>query len=131
MDKDEIIAFHDYVCQVAGIRELPVIFKNVKSYGGKARLNKNKDEGDIVYAESMVVHENEKYQESLIIHEISHFMHWWEFQDKFFGGKCQHHDHDFKVIERKLLKQFGMFPAYNGRYASVLFNGEGEILWHT
>ena len=130
MDKDEIIAFHDYVCQVAKIRVLPVTFKDVKSYAGKAMLNKNRTLGHVIYADPYLVElENEKLQESIVIHEITHFIHWWDYLDRYLGGRCEHHGHDFKVIERYLLKQFGMHPAYGGKYAVVLFDSEGEILW--
>ena len=130
MDKDEIVAFHNYVCQVAKIRELPVTFKNVKSYAGKAMLNKSRTKGHVVYADPYLVElENEKLQESIVIHEIAHFVNWWDHMDRYLGCKCDHHGHDFKVIERYLLKQFGMRPAYGGKYAIALFDGEGKILW--
>ena len=124
--QSELTDLANYLCDTAKIERLPLRFKNVKSYSGKAFIAKRY----IAISNKRVVAQPNKYfRDSIVIHEVCHFIYVDWYKESGALDPPDYHGHDFKRIETKWLWHFGMVPHYGGIYIHTLSDFFGEALW--
>ena len=121
----------DYICRVEGLPPIPLILRDALSYGGKAFLpGKKRSQGYIAIAKNELRQTaNEDWLCHVVIHEVCHFIYWREYKRNGNGNGPDHHGPEFREIETKWNKSFGMVPIYSRAYAKMLLDFDGNILW--
>jgi len=124
--QSELTDLANYLCDTVKIERLPLRFKNVKSYAGRAFITKRY----IAISNKRVVAQNNKYfRDSVVIHEVCHFIYVDQRKESGAVDAPDYHGQDFKGIETKWLWHFGMVPHYGGIYIHTLSDFFGEVLW--
>lgn len=128
--KTELIDLANFMCKLAEIEPIPLRFRDVTSYAGKAFLSR-KSRGYIAISNIKCVGcSNNAWREMVVIHEICHFIYWdWYRHHEDAPVRPDHHGRRFRNLESFWLEQFGMVPLYNRTYCHTLMDTDGDVLW--
>ncbi len=128
--KTELIDLANFMCKREEIEPIPLRFRNVTSYAGRAFLSKESRGYIGISNKRCVMCGNKAYREYVVIHEVCHFLYWdWYQTNEAMFGRADHHGPHFRKLEIYWLQQFGMIPMYSKVYCHTLTDGHGSILW--
>ena len=76
------------------------------------------DAGEITYPE-WIMWTNDPYIINFVIHEVLHLKY----------PKAQHEDYEYRNMEIRLNKRFGIQLIFKGAYAKFMYNKVGDVLY--